>query len=242
MVAPSSAHPCLAADPQVTLGPTATAEGIDHAAIPPDTHLAGQRFHAAVGSLSKGLSLSSSLEFRSPASSSQMVVAIVSAEASGAVMPWEYMCAVRDSRISPRTPRVYCQEHRRRTDLHGETLGSKIPRMDQHGTKACYRDGGCRCAPAKGLSSRCGWFASEPTVPRPDGTMPRVCCFAAIAVPTSDPATFSPHSRDDRHPGAWPDGPKAILSASAADAACPVETLVSRNRRPPEPSPPSVGS
>jgi hypothetical protein len=67
-------------------------------------------------------------------------------KASGVAMPWDYKCAVKGCQASPRTPHAYCQSHRRRFNLYGDPLGAKPLRKDEHGTSACYKDGGCRCA------------------------------------------------------------------------------------------------
>ena len=64
---------------------------------------------------------------------------------SGARMPREYRCAVKDCYTSPRSPGRYCSAHQRRLDRYGDPLWV-IPRlMDQHGTVACYKAGRCRC-------------------------------------------------------------------------------------------------
>jgi hypothetical protein len=65
-------------------------------------------------------------------------------EQSGAHMPWEYTCAVKDCETSPRSPRRYCQAHQRRLELYGDPLGSRPLPREQHGTIACYQDG-CSC-------------------------------------------------------------------------------------------------
>jgi len=63
---------------------------------------------------------------------------------SGAHMPWEYTCAVKDCETSPRAPRRYCYAHQRRLELYGDPLGSRPLLREQHGTIACYMDG-CSC-------------------------------------------------------------------------------------------------
>jgi hypothetical protein len=65
---------------------------------------------------------------------------------AGAAMPLDYICAVRGCDTAPRAPKSYCSEHQRRFDKFGDPLGAKPLRRDQHGTRACYHDGGCRCA------------------------------------------------------------------------------------------------
>ena len=64
---------------------------------------------------------------------------------SGARMPLGYVCAVRDCETSPRAPRRYCAAHQRRLELYGDPLGCRLLLRNQHGTTACYQDGGCRC-------------------------------------------------------------------------------------------------
>jgi Sigma-70, region 4 len=67
---------------------------------------------------------------------------------SGACMPWEYRCAVKDCETSPRSPRRYCYAHQRRVELYGDPLGSKPLLREQHGTIASYM-GGCSCDPCR---------------------------------------------------------------------------------------------
>ena len=64
---------------------------------------------------------------------------------SGAHMPSEYTCAVKECETSPRAPRQYCYAHQLRFELYGDPLGSKPLLREQHGTVACYQDGGCSC-------------------------------------------------------------------------------------------------
>jgi hypothetical protein len=63
---------------------------------------------------------------------------------SGARMPWEYRCAVKDCETSPRAPRRYCYAHQRRLDFYGDPLGIRPLLREQHGTAASYQDG-CNC-------------------------------------------------------------------------------------------------
>jgi len=65
--------------------------------------------------------------------------------ASGAVMPWQYRCAVKGCERSPRAPRRYCYAHQVRFRLYGDPLGTKPLLRDRHGTIASYAHG-CRCA------------------------------------------------------------------------------------------------
>ena len=65
--------------------------------------------------------------------------------AAGAVMPWDYKCAVPDCQRSPRTPNAFCFAHQRRLDRYGDPLGVRQLRRDQHRTRACYRVARCRC-------------------------------------------------------------------------------------------------
>jgi hypothetical protein len=64
---------------------------------------------------------------------------------SGARMPWEYKCAVKECVIAPRSPNRYCRDHQYRLERWGDPLGVKPRLMDQHGTVASYKDGRCRC-------------------------------------------------------------------------------------------------
>lgn len=64
--------------------------------------------------------------------------------AAGAVMPWEFKCAVSMCYRSPRTPNAYCFTHQRRLDRYGDPLGTRALRRDQHGTLASYNSG-CSC-------------------------------------------------------------------------------------------------
>jgi hypothetical protein len=64
---------------------------------------------------------------------------------SGAAMPLEYKCAVKECSTSPRAPRRYCFAHQLRLERYGDPLGSRPLLREQHGTIACYHGGGCRC-------------------------------------------------------------------------------------------------
>jgi len=66
-------------------------------------------------------------------------------QASGAPMPLDYKCAVQDCSTAPRSPNRYCAAHQHRFERFGDPLGSRPPRREQHGTRACYREGRCRC-------------------------------------------------------------------------------------------------
>jgi hypothetical protein len=65
---------------------------------------------------------------------------------AGAPMPLEFKCGVENCDTAPRTPNSYCWAHQRRFDRFGDPLGVKPLRRDQHGTRASYHEGGCRCA------------------------------------------------------------------------------------------------
>jgi Sigma-70, region 4 len=67
---------------------------------------------------------------------------------SGAHMPREYTCAVKDCETSPRAPRQYCYAHQRRLELYGDPLASRPLLREEHGTIACYMDG-CSCDPCR---------------------------------------------------------------------------------------------
>ena len=67
---------------------------------------------------------------------------------AGARMPRASKCAVEDCHIAPRLPRIYCHAHQVRFELFGDPLGSSpvVPLLPaEHGTRARYREGGCRC-------------------------------------------------------------------------------------------------
>jgi hypothetical protein len=65
---------------------------------------------------------------------------------SGAVMPWDYICAVADCAKAPRSAYQYCFAHQHRFERYGDPLGVRPLLREQHGTVPCYADGGCRCA------------------------------------------------------------------------------------------------
>ena len=67
---------------------------------------------------------------------------------AGARMPRASKCAVEDCHTAPRLPRIYCHAHQVRFELFGDPLGSSpvVPLLPaEHGTRARYREGGCRC-------------------------------------------------------------------------------------------------
>jgi hypothetical protein len=61
---------------------------------------------------------------------------------SGVPTPWEYKCAALGCDRARRSPDSYCVTHQRSF----EALGVGPSLRDQHGTRACYAEAGCRCA------------------------------------------------------------------------------------------------
>jgi hypothetical protein len=77
-------------------------------------------------------------------------------KASGAVMPRDYKCAVRDCSTAPPWPHVYCQHHLSRFEKYGDPLGNRPvdPLLGKrHGTLNCYHYWGCRCALCRGANA-----------------------------------------------------------------------------------------
>lgn len=76
---------------------------------------------------------------------------------SGADMPRSRRCAVADCDKLPCWPRRFCHDHQLRFERYGDPLGT-LPAAsllrEQHGTYACYRDGGCRCDLCRQTSAR----------------------------------------------------------------------------------------